>query len=121
MANRIHVVLFFSLAGLIAAAKAENASDVAFAHFTDITKESGISFVHNTGAYGDKLLPEAMGGGVAFFDFDNDCLPDLLFINSTYWPSHIPPSKQPTQPALYHNDGKGHVTDVTAGAGLAVG
>ena len=36
--------------------------------FTDITAEAGIDFVHVHGAYGEKLLPEMMGGGVAFFD-----------------------------------------------------
>src|SRR5438309_2114784 len=88
------------------------------ARFTDITKEAGIAFVHNNGAYGDKLLPETMGGGVAFFDFDNDGAADLLFINSTYWPGHVPAGKKNTTAALYHNDGQGHFTDVTAGSGL---
>ncbi len=88
--------------------------------FTDVTKEAGIGFVHHNGAYGDKLLPETMGGGVAFFDYANDGAPDLLFVNSTYWPWHVPEGKQPTTHALYHNDGKGHFTDVTAGSGLDV-
>jgi len=90
------------------------------AKFTDITAAAGITFVHNNGAYGDKLLPETIGGGVAFFDYDNDGLPDLLFINSTYWPGHVPPGKQPTRMALYHNDGDGRFTDVTPGSGLDV-
>src|ERR1044071_2733099 len=74
--------------------------------FADITREAGITFVHNSGAYGDKLLPETMGGGVAFFDFDNDGAPDLLFVNSTYWPWHVPEGKGPTTAALYRNNGK---------------
>src|SRR2546426_20316 len=86
--------------------------------FFDITGEAGITFVHNNGAYGDKLLPETMGGGVAFLDFDNDGDQDLLFINSTYWPDHIPTGKKLTTLALYQNDGKGHFTDVTAGSRL---
>src|SRR6266481_282850 len=61
-----------------------------------------------------------MGGGVAFFDFDNDGNQDLLFINSPYWPEHIPAGKQPTPMALYRNDGRGHFTDVTANSGLDV-
>src|SRR3989475_9694621 len=88
--------------------------------FADITKQAGVTFVHNNGAYGEKLLPETMGGGVAFFDFDNDGHQDLLFINSTYWPWKIPAgAKLPTM-ALYHNDGSGHFIDVTAGSGLDV-
>ena len=90
------------------------------AFFTDITKDCGITFVHNNGAYGDKLLPETMGGGVAFFDYDNDGAQDILFINSTYWPWHVPEGKTFTTPVLYHNDGKGHFTDVTAGSGLDI-
>lgn len=88
--------------------------------FKDITREAGIRFVHNNGAYGDKLLPESMGGGAAFFDFDNDGDPDLFFVNSTYWPDHVPPGGTPTTHALYANDGHGHFTDVTAGSGLDV-
>ena len=88
--------------------------------FTDITKEAGITFVQNNGAYGEKLLPETMGGGVAFFDYDNDGSQDLLLINSTYWPWHVPDGKQPAAMALYHNDGHGHFTDVTKGSGLDV-
>ena len=42
------------------------------ARFTDITREAGIDFIHVNGAYGDRLLPETMGAGVAFFDADND-------------------------------------------------
>ena len=95
-------------------------AEIPVARFTDITEEAGVAFVHNNGAYGDKLLPETMGGGVAFFDFDNDGAPDLLFINSTYWPWHIPDGSKPTTHALYHNDGKGRFSDVTAGSGLDV-
>ncbi|HZR18027.1 MAG TPA: CRTAC1 family protein [Verrucomicrobiae bacterium] len=94
--------------------------DIPIAKFTDITKEAGINFVHNNGATGEKLLPETMGSGVAFFDFDNDGHEDLLLVNSTYWPWQVPDGKRPTTLALYHNDGKGHFTDVTAGSGLDV-
>ena len=75
-------------------------AEIPTATFTDITQEAGVTFLHNNGAYGDKLLPETMGGGVAFFDFDNDGAPDLLFINSTYWPWHVPEGKKPTTAAL---------------------
>ena len=56
------------------------ADEVPVARFKDVTVEAGIQFVHVNGAYGDKLLPETMGGGVAFFDFDNDGHQDLLFL-----------------------------------------
>jgi hypothetical protein len=102
------------------AVPAKPKAEIPAAPFTDITREAGITFLHNNGAYGDKLLPETMGGGVAFFDFDNDGAPDLLFVNSTYWPWHVPDGKKPTTAALYHNDGKGHFTNATAGSGLDV-
>ncbi len=84
--------------------------------FVDITKEAGIQFRHFNGAFGDKLLPETMGAGVAFIDYDNDGDQDLFFVNSSYWPGHeVKPT--PTQ-ALYRNDGKGHFEDVSKAAGL---
>ncbi len=95
-------------------------AEVPIAKFTDITRESGVTFTHVNGAYGEKLLPETMGGGVAFFDYDNDGQQDLLFINSTYWPGHLPEGKKPPTMALYHNDGHGHFTDSTSGSGLDV-
>ena len=90
------------------------------ARFTDITGAAGIHFVHHNGATGEKLLPETMGGGVAVFDFDNDQHPDLLFVNSSSWPGPRAESGTRFTPALYHNDGHGHFTDVTAGSGLEV-
>lgn len=86
--------------------------------FTDITAAAGITFVHNNGAAGEKLLPETMGGGCAFLDYDNDGDQDLLLVNSTYWPEQVAAGKKPTTSALYRNDGKGSFTDVTAGSGL---
>jgi hypothetical protein len=104
----------------LASAGPGSAQDIPAARFTDITAAAGIQFAHNNGAYGDKLLPETMGGGVAFFDYDNDGSQDLLFINSTYWPGHIPEGRKPTTPALYHNDGRGSFQEVTAGSGLDI-
>jgi hypothetical protein len=87
--------------------------------FTDITREAGITFSHNSGAYGDKLLPESMGGSVAFLDFDADGDQDLFFVNSCNW-SWREPADPPSTHALYENDGTGRFRDVTAGSGLDV-
>nr|VFJ58525.1 MAG: Repeat domain-containing protein [Candidatus Kentron sp. FW] len=88
--------------------------------FTDITSAAGIDFMHVNGAYGDKLLPETMGGGVAFLDYDGDGNQDLLFVNGNYWPGHTPETAPPPVMALYRNDGTGRFWDVTKEAGLAV-
>ncbi len=92
------------------------AEDIPKVKFVDITKEAGITFRHYNGAFGDKLLPETMGAGVAFLDYDNDGDQDLFFVNSSYWPKHEE-TPAPTQ-ALYRNDGQGHFEDVTKAAGL---
>ena len=51
--------------------------------FSDVTTASGIAFRHTSGAFGKKYLPETMGSGVVFFDFDGDGAQDLFFVNST--------------------------------------
>jgi enediyne biosynthesis protein E4 len=90
--------------------------------FTDITQAAGIDFVHNSGAAGEKLLPETMGGGAAFFDYDNDGDQDLLLVGSQDWPwSRSQQKKETTSSlALYQNDGTGKFKDVTADMGLNV-
>ena len=87
--------------------------------FTEISESAGVHFIHTNGATGEKLLPETMGGGCAFFDYDNDLHPDLLLINSRPWQQVLSADSAPTM-ALYHNDGKGRFTDVTKGSGLDV-
>jgi hypothetical protein len=87
------------------------------ARFTDITRTSGIDFVHHNGAYGEKLLPETMGGGVAVIDVANDGRADLLFVDSGNWPWKAAGPPHPTL-KLYRNDGHGHFRDATAGSGL---
>ena len=86
-------------------------------HFRDITQRAGIHFVHNNGAFGKKYLPETMGPGVAFIDYDNDGWPDIFIVNGTNWPGQ--PSKYST-PKLYHNNHDGTFTDVTHKAGLDI-
>jgi enediyne biosynthesis protein E4 len=100
--------------------------------FTDVTAQSGIHFRHTNGAAGRKYMPETMGSGCAFLDYDNDGWQDLLFVNGEPWPEvrayrssarepagrrarsrHDPPTM-----ALYRNDGAGRFYDVTAAAGL---
>ncbi len=68
-----------------------NGADAGF-RFTDATSAAGIHFQHNSGAFGDKYLPETLGPGCAFLDYDNDGWQDILLINGMDWPGH---AKQP--------------------------
>jgi hypothetical protein len=86
--------------------------------FRDITSRAGIHFTHNNGAFGKKWLPETMGPGCAFIDYDNDGYPDILLVNGTDWPGHA--HAGPTTPKLYHNNHDGTFTDVTHKAGLDI-
>ncbi len=85
--------------------------------FADVSAQSGIHFKHNSGAFGKKYLPETLGTGCAFLDFDNDGWQDIFIVNSTAWPERKTPR---TVSALYHNNQDGTFTDVTRQAGLAV-
>jgi hypothetical protein len=84
--------------------------------FRDITAQAGIHFVHNNGAFGKKYLPETMGPGCAFIDYDNDGWPDILLVNGENWPGH---QGETSTLKLYHNNHDGTFTDVTSKAGLA--
>jgi hypothetical protein len=85
--------------------------------FHDVTQQAGLRFVHNNGAYGKKYLPETLGPGVAFIDYDNDGWPDIFLVNGTDWPGR---AQKHSTPKLYHNNHDGTFTDVTHKAGLDV-
>jgi hypothetical protein len=84
---------------------------------TDVTTQAGLHFQHNSGAYGGKLLPETLGSGCAFLDYDADGWPDILLVNSMDWPGH---KRQRSTLKLYRNNRNGTFTDVTKTAGLDV-
>ncbi len=120
----------FGLCSLLAAATLVGASERArvkpapssgpatsAVHFEDVTAAAKIHFVHNNGAFGKRFLPETMGPGCAFLDYDNDGNPDILLVNGSDFPGH---KTRRTTLKLYHNNGDGTFTDVTARAGLEV-
>src|SRR5579863_9548292 len=83
----------------------------------DVTAKAGISFKHNNGAFGGKYLPETLGPGAAFLDYDKDGWQDILLVNGADWPGH---RKQRTTMTLYRNNRDGTFTDVTKRAGLDI-
>ena len=97
----MHRYLFLLLLFLCA-----NHSALADPEFTDVAAAVGIHFQHRNGAQGDKHLPETMGAGVAYFDYDNDGRQDLYFVN-TAGPA-----------TLYRNRQDGQFVDVTQAAGV---
>ena len=86
-------------------------------HLTDVTGAAGIDFRHNSGAFGAKYLPETMGPGCAFLDYDGDGWLDILLVNGADWQGH---KHQRSTLRLYRNNRNGTFTDVTERAGLAV-
>jgi hypothetical protein len=83
----------------------------------DVTASAGLQFRHNNGAYGGKLLPETLGSGCAFIDYDADGWQDILLVNGMDWPDH---RRQRSTLRLYRNNRNGTFTDVTRTAGLDV-
>lgn len=98
----------------------ETVASIPAIKFTDITEACGVDFKHTNGDVGKKLLPQTMGGGVAFLDYDNDGDQDLFFVNSDYWPSDQPDSGPTPTMAMYANDGKGNFKNTTKEVGLDV-
>src|SRR5664279_3794475 len=76
--------------------------------FVNVAREAGITFKHENGASKEKLMPETIGSGVAWIDFDNDGLPDLFFSNG----ADLAQGKPSPGNVLYHNLGNGKFADV---------
>jgi hypothetical protein len=112
------------VAGLVSAsglgllqAKPQTAASALPFRFVDVTTPAGIDFHHNSGAYGGKLLPETLGSGCAFLDYDADGWQDILLVNGMDWPGH---HHQRSTLRLYRNNRNGTFSDVTRSAGLDV-
>jgi hypothetical protein len=100
-----------------AASTVRNEPDRLGFRFVDATAAAGINFRHNSGAFGGKYLPETLGAGCAFLDYDNDGWQDILLVNGMDWPGH---KRQRTTMRLYRNNRNGTFTDVTRRAGLDI-
>ncbi len=77
---------------------------------------SGIHWVHDNGRSPNSYMPETVGAGCAFLDYDNDGWMDIFLVNSG--PCDLFQPKKPLRHALYRNNRNGTFTDVTESAGL---
>ena len=68
--------------------------------FRDVSDQAGLRFAHHSGLQGKKFMPETVGSGCAFIDYNDDGFYDLFFVNGTDWPG---PHAQSHYPALYRN------------------
>ena len=84
---------------------------------TDITENSGIDFSHVNGAFGKKWMPETVGSGGGFLDYNNDGWPDIFLVNSSHWPGHETQTER-SGPALFENNKDGTFRDVSDQVGL---
>src|SRR5262245_61294293 len=88
--------------------------------FEEVRPEvSGITWVHDNALSAERYLPETLGPGVAFLDYDNDGWMDIYFVNSG--PCDFFKPTRPIKNALYKNNRDGTFTDVTEKAGVAGG
>jgi hypothetical protein len=104
-------------AGALAKAAVAQSKGSTGLRLTDVTAAAGLKFRHNNGAYGGKLLPETLGAGCAFIDYDADGWQDILLVNGRDWPGR---TRQQSTLRLYRNNRNGTFTDVTRAAGLDV-
>ena len=77
-------------------------------NFINVTDETEVDFTHFTGALGKRYMPETMGSGCAFFDFDHDGYLDILFANGREWRDD---NQSSNTPKLYRNLGNGKIID----------
>lgn len=84
--------------------------------FKDVTKSSGISFVHSDGSEGNRYIVESVASGLATFDYNGDGKIDILFLNGS--PLTKLGGEGATRNALYKNKGNWEFEEVTEAAGL---
>jgi hypothetical protein len=124
MINRLSVLLLLIILALglpfISYAQRPSAPAKSGVTFEEVpAKTSGITWVHNNAHSLERHLPETVGAGCAFFDYDNDGWMDIYLINSGAADFYTPAT--PLKNALYHNNHNGTFTDVTDKAGVAGG
>ncbi|MFL6208521.1 MAG: CRTAC1 family protein [Pyrinomonadaceae bacterium] len=113
----LFVLLLCAVAPYMPAQQPPAAAPVTF--FEVPAKTSGITWVHNNAHSAERYLPETVGAGCLFFDYDNDGWMDIYLVNSGPSDFYKPPT--PLKNALYHNNHDGTFTDVAEKAGVTGG
>ena len=116
MSLRKGIISFLAMSSLLAATTGGQ-NTISPIQFQDVTKSAGLTFTHYSGAAGKKYLPETLGPGVAFIDYNGDGWQDLFFTNGKDWPGQ---HRQTSTLQLFRNNKNGTFTDVSRAAGLAV-
>lgn len=117
---RVVVVFFLLTAFAISFAMAQKPAVRSHVTFEEVSPAtSKITWTHDNAHSPDRQLPETVGAGCAFFDYDNDGWMDVYFVNSG--PSDFFTPATPLRNALYRNNRDGTFTDVTDKAGVAGG
>jgi hypothetical protein len=84
--------------------------------FRDVASQAGIHFRHINGATPEKYMPETMGSGCLFFDYNNDGWIDILLVNGGSLVNTQLAAEG--QSSLYRNNGDGTFREVSRQAGL---
>ncbi|MBN2131458.1 MAG: CRTAC1 family protein [Sedimentisphaerales bacterium] len=115
-AHRFHALIGRLASLLLVLAAAQRAGADGPIAFTDVTRETGISFVHTDGGSGRRYIMETVSAGLALFDYDGDGDVDIYFLNGA--PLEGTKVETPPRNALYRNEGGWKFTDVTKHAGV---
>ena len=114
------VLLFFSLATgcTVPETSKDNPSNSSSVDwFTDITEQVNLQFVHNPGVDGSYFMPESIGSGAAFLDYDNDGDLDIYLVNGAQH-GQITSNDPPSRNSLFRQQENGTFVDVTESSGL---
>ena len=108
-----------SVEGLTSRLSREVSDDMVSFHFEESRQSANIDFLHFP-AVRQSMLPEDMGSGLAWGDYDNDGYPDLFLVNFHASIFSTATDPESGKSALYRNNGDGTFNDVTAQAGLGL-